>query len=355
MKHTPSKRAGSLISRRAPSARTAVLAALPGHAQGLSDARHRHMMNDHARQCPAHRRTRELGTRVGCLTRVLAPHVSALRAPVAAHAHMQDRGAPAVRYMSQAPDHRVTTNALAPAASTPPILTTNTARQHCMIGLNALTRHLHPQAIQARESAQIRAIKDSIRHVEVFRMDGVGTPIIGRPRPLPGHDTPNPAHNTYTLNYEESDIPSSLTETITMGRTLKRQSRDIKAYFDHPTRTMDPPKQSTDASNTYADPHSGSKTSPTTSPEHSSNHENSDPNYTHNCKDPKNQKTTFKCLAQIIQEHARIKTENAGQNIRHNNECEPNNTSSRRKIWKSSYLRRSKPRTNDSLSTGINA
>ena len=23
-------------------------------------------------------------------------------------------------------------------------------------------------------------------------MDGVGTPIIGRPRPLPGHDTPNP-------------------------------------------------------------------------------------------------------------------------------------------------------------------
>ena len=34
-------------------------------------------------------------------------------------------------------------------------------------------------------------------------MDGVGTPIIGRPRPLPGHDTPNPANNTYTLNYEE--------------------------------------------------------------------------------------------------------------------------------------------------------
>ena len=34
-------------------------------------------------------------------------------------------------------------------------------------------------------------------------MDGVATPIIGRPRPLPGHDTPNPANNTYTLNYEE--------------------------------------------------------------------------------------------------------------------------------------------------------
>ena len=36
-------------------------------------------------------------------------------------------------------------------------------------------------------------------------MDGVGTPIIGRPRPLPSHDTPNPAHNTYTLKCEEPD------------------------------------------------------------------------------------------------------------------------------------------------------
>ena len=124
-------------------------------------------------------------------------------APVAAHAHMQDRGTPPAGLMRQAPDHRVTTNALAPAASTPPVLTSNTARQHCMVCLNALTRHLQPQAIQARERAQIRAIKDSIGHVEVFQMDGVGTPIIERPRPLPGHDTPNPTQHPYTPNYEE--------------------------------------------------------------------------------------------------------------------------------------------------------
>ena len=37
-------------------------------------------------------------------------------------------------------------------------------------------------------------------------MDGVGTPIIGRPRPLPGHDTPNPAYHPHTLNYEEPKI-----------------------------------------------------------------------------------------------------------------------------------------------------
>ena len=135
--------------------------------------------------------------------RGVVPHVSTLWAPVAAHAHMQDRGTPPVRLMRQAPDYRVTRNALAPAASTPLVLTSNAASQHCMVWPNALTRHLQPQAIQARERAQVRAIKDSIGHVEVLQMDGVGISIIERPRPLPGHDTPNPAHNTYTLKCEE--------------------------------------------------------------------------------------------------------------------------------------------------------
>ena len=34
-------------------------------------------------------------------------------------------------------------------------------------------------------------------------MDGVAISIIERPRPLTGHDMPNPAHNTYTLKCEE--------------------------------------------------------------------------------------------------------------------------------------------------------
>jgi len=110
--------------------------------------------------------------------------------------------------MRQAPDRRVTRLALAPAASTPPILTSNTARQHCMVCLNALTRHLQPQAIQARERAQIRAIKDSMRHVEIFQMDGVAISIIERPRPLPGHDTPNPTQHPYTLKCEEPHSPA---------------------------------------------------------------------------------------------------------------------------------------------------
>jgi len=59
--------------------------------------------------------------------RGVAPHMGALRAPVAAHAHMQNRGAPLAGYVRQAPDHRATRLALASAASIPPVLTSNPA------------------------------------------------------------------------------------------------------------------------------------------------------------------------------------------------------------------------------------
>ena len=169
---------------------------LPGHAQGLGDARHRQMMNDHAHQRPAHRRTRELGAWIGRLAHVLAPHMGARRALVTTHAHMQDRRASPVRLVRQAPDHRVTSHALTSAASTPTVRTSNPVSQHGTVWPNALARHLQPQAIQARERAQVRTIKGSIGYVEVFQMDGVGTPIIERPRPLHNHDTSNAAHNS---------------------------------------------------------------------------------------------------------------------------------------------------------------
>ena len=35
-------------------------------------------------------------------------------------------------------------------------------------------------------------------------------------------------------------VPTALTEIVTLGRTLKRQSRDILAYFDHPHTTGGP-------------------------------------------------------------------------------------------------------------------
>ena len=126
---------------------------IPGHAEGLGDTRHRQMMNDHASQRPAHRRPRELGAWIGRLAHILAPHMGALRAPVAAHAHVQDRGLPSVGYVSQAPDHCVMQGALVPAASTSPVFTSDLARQYCMVWPNALACRFQAQVIQACEGA----------------------------------------------------------------------------------------------------------------------------------------------------------------------------------------------------------
>lgn len=49
-------------------------------------------------------------------------------------------------------------------------------------------------------------------------MDGVAISIIERPRPLPGHDTPNTAHNTYTLKCEEPLTGSDQMHKVVLWR-----------------------------------------------------------------------------------------------------------------------------------------
>ena len=61
-------------------------------------------------------------------------------------------------------------------------------------------------------------------------MDGVGISIIERPRPLPGHDTPNAAHNTYTLKCEEPLKP---------GSTIHDGPPSISADFVQAVRDVD--------------------------------------------------------------------------------------------------------------------
>jgi hypothetical protein len=55
-----------------------------------------------------------------------------------------------------------------------------------------------------REGGQVRAAeagrRGSVGHVEVFRMDGVGTSVVGRPRRLSADRRSRP---TYTLIWEE--------------------------------------------------------------------------------------------------------------------------------------------------------
>jgi len=62
-----------------------------------------------------------------------------------------------------------------------------------------LADHLQAKLVEAAERAEIRAHEGSVRHVEVFQLGGVRTPIIGRPRPSPG----DRRAERYTLDPEE--------------------------------------------------------------------------------------------------------------------------------------------------------
>ena len=97
-------------------------------------------------------------------------------------------------------------------------------------------------------------------------------------------------------------VPRGLTELITLGRTLKRRAGDILAYFDHPHTSNGP----TEAIN--APPRTPTRnrpraceTSPTTSPEHSSKPEDSNPNYTSNCEELCSRASRTRGAAQIAE------------------------------------------------------
>lgn len=116
---------------------------------------------------------------------VLAPHVSAVGTAVAAHYNSQHGRSPAQRLVGQPPDHGVTSSAFAAAPSAPLIWFHHAAREDRTIRFTSLSGHAQTEAVESSEGGQVRAAeggrRGSVGHVEVFRMDGVGTSVVGRP------------------------------------------------------------------------------------------------------------------------------------------------------------------------------
>ena len=88
----------------------------------------------------------------------------------------------------------------APAAPAQLIRFGDPAGQHRAVRLKALPDDFEAELINANERGQVRASEGSVKHVEVFPMGSVRTPIIGRPRPLPRQRRATP---DYTLNCDE--------------------------------------------------------------------------------------------------------------------------------------------------------
>jgi hypothetical protein len=161
-----------------------VVGRVPGDGEGFGDTRDGEVLDHERFQRPPQPPPRQLRPRLGCAGGVLAPHVPATAAPVAADPDLQDRGPPAQRLVRQPPQHRAAGHAPAAAPPAPGVRLHDPARQHCPTRLDPLTDDLQAERVEPTERGQVRTIEGSVRHVEVFRMSGVGTFILGRPRPL---------------------------------------------------------------------------------------------------------------------------------------------------------------------------
>jgi hypothetical protein len=177
-----------------------IVGGVPRHSETFSDTSDGEVLTYEPFQSPPQAAARQLRPRLGGLADVLAPHMPAFGAPVAANRNQQRRRAPPQRFMGQPPNYRVPRRALASTATAPPVRLHNPARQHSTIRLEPLPDDLQTKLIESGKRSQIRRGEGSVGHVEVFQMGGIGTSIIGRPRPLTHHRRANPH---YTLNCEE--------------------------------------------------------------------------------------------------------------------------------------------------------
>lgn len=148
------------------------------------------MLADDGLQGPAQGAAGELGLGLGGPGGILPPDVGAVRAAVPAHPHQKRGGAPAERLVRQPACHRPTRRALGTAPAAPRIRIGHPALEHRPAGLEALPHRFEAKSIEPAERGKVRRQKGTVGQVEVFRVGGIGTSIIGRPRPLPANDAP---------------------------------------------------------------------------------------------------------------------------------------------------------------------
>jgi hypothetical protein len=156
---------------------------------------------------------------------------------------MTTAGAPARTVRAPAGAEGVPRRPSAAATPAPLIQFGDPAGQDRTIRLQALPDDLETKLIQTAEPTQVREGEGSVRHVEVFRTGGVRTPIIGRPRPLPGQrharpTTPSFANKPDIMHFfnpyddkDPRDYPSELpTDAVVEERyRLPRELRRVSA------------------------------------------------------------------------------------------------------------------------------
>ena len=107
-----------------------VVGGVPRHREPVGDPGDGEVLHHQALQCPPQSAAGQLRPRLRGPGGVLAPHMPALAAAVAAHGHVQTGRPPAEGLVRQPPDHGAARDALAAAAVAPVVVVDDPARQH---------------------------------------------------------------------------------------------------------------------------------------------------------------------------------------------------------------------------------
>lgn len=162
-----------------------VVGGMPCDPQMLRDPGHREVVTDHRAQRPPHPAMRDLPAWLRHARHVFTPGPPAMRTRIPAHPD-QERGRPvAERGMREPAWHSVPQLRLRPTCATPRIRLGLPALQDSFAAANILTGHDQSEVVEPAERGEARRGEGSVGHVEVFRMESVVTPIIGRPRHSP--------------------------------------------------------------------------------------------------------------------------------------------------------------------------
>ena len=147
------------------------------------------------------------------------------------------------------------------------------------------TLHTGADLLTDKQAARLTALFAIDEHVEVEATWGIYQRMIAAYR----HPDPAAGRELMVKLIESlsAGVPRPLVEIAKLGRTLSKRAADVLAYFDRPGTSNGPTEAINGASNTSAAQHSGSATSPTTSPEACSRPVGSDHDYTLPVKSPK--------------------------------------------------------------------
>lgn len=104
--------------------------------------------------------------------------------------------------MRELPQHGIPGHALAPALPTPPVRLHNATLDDSTIWRQMLPDSFEAELVESAERGQAGRSEGSVEHVEVFRMDSVGTSIL---RETSTPTTPSTTSDDYTLKRQEPD------------------------------------------------------------------------------------------------------------------------------------------------------